>query len=131
MMHYKTKSMSAYEQAVKIYFLMNQLKINGVNEYLTKISRSGYSFEFDRFFFFHTSSLYTKKGTVKKMDVTNRIKVHDDALCKLIEIDDRNIFHGFEQKLELTDANIEECVTTKISYKAPEKVTNPSEVMDS
>jgi len=131
MLHYKQKPFVHYEQAVKIYFLMNQLKIRGVKEYLNKISKSGYTFQFDRFFFFHTSNIWTQKGTQKRMDVTNRIKVHDDALCRIIDIDDMNIFQGIEQKLELTDASIEECVTTKISYKAPAKVSNPNEVLDS
>jgi len=51
-----------------------------------------------RKFYFHYSSVFTKKNTVKRMDVSNRIKACDDALEVLFGIDDAYVFFASEEK---------------------------------
>lgn len=42
-------------------------------------------------FFLPLEKLMTKDGAVKKLDVSNRIKPIEDAICKLLDIDDKDI----------------------------------------
>jgi Holliday junction resolvase RusA-like endonuclease len=48
--------------------------------------------------------LYTKKGTIKKMDVDNKIKCVQDAVCKMLGIDDSQIFRVVAEK-RITKSN--------------------------
>lgn len=59
--------------------------------------------EVQRYFFFHQSSIITKKNEPKVNDVSNRIKALDDAVVELILIDDKYIFTGSETKLVTPD----------------------------
>ena len=50
--------------------------------------------------------LYTKKGTIKKFDCSNRIKAIEDCICKFLEIDDSVIFRvAVEKRLTTTEIN--------------------------
>lgn len=58
----------------------------------------GVPIKLERRFYFHRSSVFSKAGTVKRMDVSNRIKACDDALEILFGIDDSYVFFGSEEK---------------------------------
>jgi Holliday junction resolvase RusA-like endonuclease len=51
------------------------------------------------FFFFRRERLYTKKDTIKKLDVSNRIKALHDCLCKRLGIDDSLFFEVYAMKM--------------------------------
>ena len=90
--------------AVTDYWKMNRLAIKGIQIRIEKMIESGCVFEVQRYFCFNYGSLYTKKKTVKRMDVTNRIKAFDDEVISgLIGLDDQYIWKGTEEKIEVVD----------------------------
>jgi len=50
-------------------------------------------------FYFQHQDLYTKKNEVKRLDVTNRIKIIEDQLAQHIGIDDRYFFKVTAEKI--------------------------------
>jgi len=72
----------------------------------------------ERQFMLHRSTIWTKKNTVKKFDVTNRIKALDDEISKLIGLDDSHIWGGSEEKIE-TNEEIPQCVNIIIRLYVP------------
>jgi Holliday junction resolvase RusA-like endonuclease len=64
------------------------------------------------YFYFPVSRLYTKKHTIKKLDVSNRLKALHDCLCKVIGIDDSQFFEIYAIKIP---HEVKECVDVKIS----------------
>lgn len=51
-------------------------------------------------FYFETDQLYTKKRKLKKLDVSNRLKVVEDLLCEYLGIDDSEIMLIQGRKIE-------------------------------
>lgn len=54
--------------------------------------------EFHSIFYFRHSDIYTKKNKIKKCDLTNRIKSCHDTVCKMLGLDDSQIFRSVEDK---------------------------------
>jgi Holliday junction resolvase RusA-like endonuclease len=43
-------------------------------------------------FYFPKNRIYTKEHLIRKLDTSNRIKPAEDAICKLLDFDDRYVF---------------------------------------
>ena len=92
-------SLKNYKMSIQAYALIHREIIYKVKQYLhDKINNKDLVLSVHRFFFYRTEDLYTKKGTIKKNDVTNRIKCTDDALTDILGLDDRLIWEGSEKK---------------------------------
>ena len=68
----------------------------------------------DRYFCFCEKNIFTKKGVKRKRDVSNRIKIFDDGLSKLIGIDDSMFVFGSEQFVQVEN-EADEQVIVRIS----------------
>jgi len=55
-------------------------------------SLEGLKLRLDLTFSFPKGKIICKDGSSRKLDVSNRIKAIEDAFCRLLEIDDSNIF---------------------------------------
>lgn len=49
----------------------------------------------DTYFVFRKDRFFTKKGTVRKLDFTNRIKAAHDMLATILNVDDSQFMCGF------------------------------------
>ena len=56
---------------------------------MNEMIKEGAMFELHLYFCFPSSRLYTKKNELKKLDTTNRIKSIEDAISKLLGVDDK------------------------------------------
>lgn len=67
------------------------------------------------------STIYTKKGTIKRWDVTNRLKGLLDGLTTVLAIDDSNYFEVEVKKESALDGLKESCsiVITPVEIKNP------------
>lgn len=81
----------------------------------------GCAIEVEAFFGFHVARLYTKKGTFKKLDVSNRIKALHDALAAALCVDDSHFFSITAEKFTVENAEDEQCVI-RISPFSPRHV---------
>jgi Holliday junction resolvase RusA-like endonuclease len=51
-------------------------------------------------FYLKRERIFTKKGEIKKFDVTNRLKALHDTFCTFCCIDDKIFFHSSAEKIE-------------------------------
>lgn len=59
-------------------------------------------------FHFRRTRLYTGKGNVRRLDVSNRLKALHDSVAKLLGVDDSEFFESSERKLgDLPDSHRE------------------------
>jgi len=71
-----------------------------------KILAMGYSYHLQR------SRLYTKKGGIKRFDVSNRIKLLEDSMCRMIQVDDSHVWVLKASKVEVARRIQEQVVIT-------------------
>lgn len=64
-------------------------------------------------FYFHHQRLFTKQDTIKKLDVSNRLKAIHDAIAELLEIDDSSFFEISAAKISIKN-NIKEYAEASI-----------------
>lgn len=67
-------------------------------------------------FFLYKKRIFTQAGTVKKMDVSNRIKALHDCISELLEIDDSIYFRVVAEKRLCHDNLNEMCVVEIMPY---------------
>lgn len=105
---FKTSKAKNYDKQMHELYKANYLEWNTCSVYFKEnIQPDVCMIKIDRYFFVPRSRLYVKdpksKDSVQKWDHTNNIKPLDDAIAKLIDIDDRYFFDGKAEKLESDD----------------------------
>lgn len=111
----KTPEARRYEQAIQIYGLRFFKQIEAITS-----AFKGKMLRVDRYFIFHKSRLITKKNTLKKLDSSNRVKILDDQVSKLIEIDDCHFVTGVAEKLWCEDPKDEQVIVRFSEYSLRE-----------
>lgn len=89
--HVPSKELIQYREAMEAY------RYSAPNFLLAKEQMKAWMrceriFEVNAMFFFHFKRLFTKQMTVKKFDVSNRLKSLHDCLSTLLEVDDSRFF---------------------------------------
>lgn len=84
----KSRDFKDYESQFECWTLKNRERLKQAQSQLTP--HLHLSLQLD--FYFISQSLYTQKGTIKRMDVTNRLKILIDLLSKALQIDDSQFF---------------------------------------
>lgn len=92
---FPSKELTGFKGAIEI--LRMQLRLTAHEKAILN-TFVGTPIKLERQFHFHKASVFTKAGTIKRMDVSNRIKACDDALGVLFGIDDCFVFFGSEEK---------------------------------
>ena len=105
----KTTEARSYESTFKLYELRHFKQIEAIRSAFKAKTLS-----VDYFFVFHKARVLTKQNTLKKIDVANRVKIIQDCLSKIIDIDDCFFVTGKLEKLWCEDAKDEQ-VIVKIS----------------
>lgn len=96
--HVRFKKDSFFDTEMTAYMYNHNIKLNNIREKIKQYINEGYCLEVERWFFFPKGKLFTKKRTLKKIDVTNRIKALDDKVTEMLWVDDNIIFDGIERK---------------------------------
>ena len=110
----KSKVYYEYDKIIKDWTHENFDDLKSVKDQIKTLINTGSVLSIDRYFCFHKESLFTKMDTIKRLDVTNRIKVLDDTVMRLFEIDDKYIWFGYEEKVILSPSD-DECVIVDIA----------------
>jgi Holliday junction resolvase RusA-like endonuclease len=91
--------LNKFKREMQTYEKVNWKKIKEVRTVLDDwIKIQGLKLSVQTIFYFKESRLFTEKGTVKKLDVSNRIKAFHDCLCKMLKIDDSMFFDVIAKK---------------------------------
>ena len=106
----KSKEARAFDAAVYVWALANKKKIDAARVIVGRWVTEGYLLTLDIDFFFQRSRLFSKKGSVKMIDLNNRLKPIVDAVSKLVEVDDRFFFQHTIRKVGCADFESESCV---------------------
>lgn len=92
----KTKEYRDFEREVLFWGIGHVNEVRDAQDQLAGRAQPRLCVE--RTFFFPKSEIYCKDGTVKQNDTTNRIKLLDDALAKLLGVDDKFFWSGHISK---------------------------------
>jgi hypothetical protein len=111
----KSPEARRYEGTMHIYALRFFKQIEAIAE-----AFKGKHLRVDRYFIFHKSRLITKKDTLKKLDSSNRVKILDDSVSKLIGIDDCYFITGVAEKLWCDDPKDEQVILKFSEYSLKE-----------
>lgn len=106
----KSAAGKAYEGMVVVYGLRNRRVIDNIMSDL----KEDCELRVDCRFVFPKHRLYNKKGKLKKLDWSNRLKSLHDELSKLIKTDDSQFICGFCEKV-INDIDESEYVIVEIS----------------
>ena len=120
-----SKTYTQFKKNVKQWQLMNLDKVQEAHTTLERLDEEERVLSVERYFLFHQKSLYRKDGYPKKMDTSNRVKALDDMLFEILEIDDKLIWRGSEEKIEIPDNQLER--TAIIIHPTREKKFNQLE----
>lgn len=105
--HVSSQELKLFKQAMDFYFLQN------VN--LVKFSREafgGYPLHFHVDFGFERSRIISKKGTFKRMDVSNRLKAIHDTFAGALLIDDSMFVEISAKKRAVASVSDEGAIVT-------------------
>lgn len=91
---FSTKVHKDFKSTVESWANMNQIA------QARAIAAKYETFRVERHFHWPKTKIRTKSGKIRVFDVANRIKAVDDAVFKLLGIDDCRIFEGTEKKCE-------------------------------
>ena len=105
----KSKEARAFDDAVYVWSLANRKKVESARATVGRWVTEGYLLTLDVDFFFHRSRLFSKKGSVKMIDLNNRLKPLVDAVSRLVEVDDRFFFQHTIRKVTCADFENEGC----------------------
>jgi hypothetical protein len=95
-----SKELINYKTALRVWGFDKQ----DVSYYLAKQLRDQL-IRIDLKFFFARKRVITKLNTVKKNDVSNRIKAIEDGLCSIFDTDDKYVFSITAEKMISPDDN--------------------------
>jgi hypothetical protein len=104
-----------FKQDIEWYRVANRLQVQEISEHCVRAVQSGQLLCIDREFFFQRSTIFTKKGEVKRHDLTNKIKALDDGLSSILQVDDRYIFKCSSTK-QISPDPLREYVDVKVSF---------------
>lgn len=108
----KSPEIRQFDQMIMIYGARAQKHLKEISEALKSEIQTGKVLQIEFEFYFPREKLIGKAGQPKQRDVDSRIKSSLDAVAKLIDIDDKYVFHLHAYKVP---ANVnEEFVNVKI-----------------
>lgn len=101
----KTPEARRYESGIQLYGLKFFRQIEAIKNVFQDKTLC-----VDYYFVFHKSRVLTKKDALKRLDVANRVKIIQDCVSKLIQIDDCQFVSGKIEKLWCEDAKDEQVI---------------------
>lgn len=97
---------------------LNHKKLEEIRSKVKKYISEGYVLSLDTWFVFEYSRIFSKDGKPKVLDADNRRKPLQDALSKILNIDDSWFFSGIIEKATCSSKDLEQCITRITPIKA-------------
>lgn len=107
-MRVKAKDSVAYQ---KEFYAWASLKADDINKAKSLLNET-MELKIRANFFFSKDRLYTKKGKIKRLDVSNRVKLLHDCLADVLEIDDSQFFLCIETKVPVYNDACEQVIVS-------------------
>lgn len=111
----KSPEARKYETTLRVYELRNFKEIEAIRSCF-----AGKTLCVDRYFVFDKTRVISKKDTIKKLDTSNRVKILDDCVSKLIGIDDCMFITGICEKLWCDNPKDEQVIVRFSEYNIRE-----------
>lgn len=86
---FKSKDLSQFCNVADIWSLRQKKALKDIYQHFNKLIHNNYWIEVNMYIHVNYNKIYTKKGKLKKIDASNRIKPAHDKLSELIDIDDK------------------------------------------
>jgi ADP-dependent phosphofructokinase/glucokinase len=81
-----------FKKECMLWACKNRDEITTAKKKISQFIDRGYEISLSFRFFFPEEKLFTKKGKAKKIDTSNRIKSAEDAICRILDFDDKYVF---------------------------------------
>jgi hypothetical protein len=94
----KTREYHAFDSACAVWMLENLEMVRTTIKHIKGETLRNRKLQLHWNFIFPQAKLLCKDGSTKRLDVTNRIKVAEDVVCKILEIDDKHVWSGSYSK---------------------------------
>lgn len=85
----KTNAARHFDTMIAQYRMANFRAIEEISNKVTKLIKDGFLLQAHYLFCFPKDRLFTKKNEIKRLDSTNRLKSAEDAVSKILNIDDK------------------------------------------
>lgn len=108
----KSKDGREFDKAVDFWAYLNKRSIERQKPHLEAIINNGGYLKVTCDFIFHKNRVFTKKGTLRKLDASNRVKQVHDNLAKIIGIDDTYFVECVAIKKYCDDIKQEQVIIT-------------------
>jgi hypothetical protein len=103
------KELTRFKLDCEIWGMKHARYLFRVKAKVKEFINNGKEIEVQRYFLFNTSKIYTKEHKPKIFDVSNRVKAIDDAVAKMIGVDDKYTFRGISEKIDC-GSNFNPCI---------------------
>lgn len=98
-----------YKNHMQLWGLTVAVQLRQIaSELRTGLGQPGVMLKVERQFFFHAHRVLTKQVQARQLDHTNFIKCLDDAVCALLQIDDKYIWESSELKIPVAKPTAEQ-----------------------
>lgn len=111
-----------YYAAISMYAVRNFKIIDQIKSHFSPKD----TLKIDCYFVFHKSRIVSKKGEIKVLDASNRIKSCHDGISELIGIDDKHFVSGHLEKVICEKESDEQVIVhiTKAKIRTYEDICN-------
>lgn len=116
-----------YEQECHHWRLNNGYSLNYLRDWVLQIP-AAHAIRIDRMYHMMPHKILTNDMRPRRNDTFNRIKVMDDCLAKLLDIDDSYFWCGHTDKQPITIEGLPECVDFRLSMvdlRIPRRLGDP------
>ena len=107
--HVCAPDLVAFKRDFSVYCLANHASFAWARQELAGVP--GVELRIDCVFYFKREQLYTLKGKLKKLDVSNRLKALHDCLAEALGVDDSCFMHITAQK-RVNDSRLPHCAVS-------------------
>lgn len=99
----KTKEAREFDSQFEAWMWENKSELKYASASVRDLASKGNILALDLNFYFPEDQLFTKKDTIKQLDLNNRMKSAIDAVSKAIGVDDSIFFSHLAQKMVSQD----------------------------
>lgn len=108
----KSKAGREYSDKIEFYALTNKRKIEAARKQVKELLEQSEYLKIECVFVFHFKRVISLKGTLKKIDVSNRVKQAHDATARLLDIDDCHFVEPIIKLATCEDIKNEQVIIT-------------------
>lgn len=110
----KAQCYRTYEDTVLWWSVQNSHELNRLRDWIITIPPQ-HAIRLDKIYHFLPHKILTKALEPRRNDTSNRVKILEDVIAKLLGIDDCYFWCGYHDKAPITIEGLPECVDINFS----------------